>query len=226
MNRKNLQEKYNILGNNDNISLYRKQGEYTRGIGYCGNISLKNGKAIFNDKSYNDIESLDKALREWEASLPWPVDTYNPLFRKGAALTDRVVWYLTDKLGFERSTSNWDLKYVKNIGPNCQIFFGFGPRQMDEATVTLVSQYGGVTFRNEFDDIDNAVDFISTIVRESVLQMSSDMVNLLSLLPDTKVPDIEAYTKSNANIFGFEKVDFKNMMISLLENELKKLKEE
>ena len=226
MNRKGLQEKYNILGNNDNISLYRKQGEYTRGIGYCGSISLKNGKAIFNNKSYNDIESLDKALREWEASLPWPVDTYNPLFRKGAALEDRIVWYLTDKLGFERSTSNWDLKYVKNVGPNCQIFFGFGSRQMDEETVTLVSQYGGVTFRSEFDDIDKAVDFISAIVRESVLQMSSDMVNLLSSLPDTKVPDIEAYVKSNKNIFGLEKVDFRGMMISLLENELKKLKKE
>ena len=118
------------------------------------------------------------------------------------------------------------MKYVKNVGPNCQIFFGFGSRQMDEETVTLVSQYGGVTFRSEFDDIDKAVDFISAIVRESVLQMSSDMVNLLSSLPDTKVPDIEAYVKSNKNIFGLEKVDFRGMMISLLENELKKLKKE
>lgn len=81
MTRRDLQEKYNIFGNNNDISLYRKKGEYTHGIGYCGNVKINNGTVSFNKHRYFDIESLDKALREWEASLPWPVDTYNPLMR-------------------------------------------------------------------------------------------------------------------------------------------------
>ena len=227
MNRKDLQEKYNILGDNNDISLYRKRGEYTSGIGYCGNISLKRSKAIFNGKSYSDIESLDKALREWEASLPWPVDTYNPLIRGSACLQNRIIWYLTEKLGFVETHVNWDTKFVRNVGPNCQISFEVErPMDLDEDTATLISQYGNVTFRSVIKDADDGVAMISSIVRESVLQMSSDMVNLLSTIPDTKVPDIEAYVNSNRNIFGFEQVDFKEMMISLLENELKKLKGE
>ena len=82
------------------------------------------------------------------------------------------------------------------------------------------------TFRSEVETTEDAIAMISSLVRESVLQMSSDMVNLLSTVPDTEVPDIQAYVKSNRNIFGIEKVDFKGMMISLLENELKKLKGE
>ena len=227
MNRKDLQEKYNILGDNNDISLYRKKGEYTYGIGYCGNISLKNGKAIFNNKSYNDIESLDKALREWETSLPWPVDTYCPLMSGSACLQDRIIWYLTEKLSFKQTISNWNTVYVRNIGPNCQISFVVErPRNLDEDKVIIISKCGGLTFRNEVKTADDGVNTISSIVRQSVLQMSSDMVNILSLLPDTKVPNIEAYVKSNKNIFGLEKVDFKGMMISLLENELKKLKGE
>lgn len=225
MTRKDLQEKYNILGNNNNISLYRKKGEYTSGFGYCGNVKLNNGTVSFNKHRYSDIESLDKALREWEASLPWPVDTYNPLIRGGACLQDRIMWYLTEKLGFVETHENWDTKFVRNVGPNCQISFEVErSRDLDDDTVTLISQYGNATFRSVIKDADDGVAMISSIVRQSILQMSSDMVNLLSTVPDTKVPDIEAYVKSNRNIFGFEQVDFKGMMISLLENELKKLK--
>lgn len=227
MNRKDLQEKYNIIGNNDGISLYRKQGEHTRGIGYCGNIKLKNGHALFNKQYYKTVEELDMALRAWEASLPWPVDTYNPLMRESACLQERIVWYLTDKLGFKQVIDNWSTKYVRNIGPNCQIFFEVErPRDLDGDTVTVGSQYGNAAFRSEVRTTEDAIAIISSLVRESVLQMSSDMVNLLSTVPETEVPDIQAYVKSNRNIFGFEQVDFKGMMISLLENELKKLKGE
>ena len=47
MNRKDLQEKYNIIGENKDITLFSK-GPAKRGIGYTGNISLANGKAKFN----------------------------------------------------------------------------------------------------------------------------------------------------------------------------------
>lgn len=228
MTRKDLQEKYNIIGNNNDISLYRKQGEYDYGCGYCGNIQLKNGKAIFNEKSYKDIDSLDTALREWEKSLPWPVDTYNPMLVKRANLESRIIWYLTDKLGFKHTVINWGLKYVKNIGPDYQIFFEVGrPRDMDDDTVTIYSQYGGMNFRYEAHEAEDAVEMISAIVRESIFQMSSDMVNTLSILPDTDVPsDIEAFVEDQSTILGFKKVDFKTTMIALLEKELKKLKGE
>lgn len=225
MTRKDLQEKYNIIGNNNDISLYRKKGEYDYGVGYCGNIQLKNGKALFNGNSYKDIDSLDNALCEWEKSLPWPVDTYNPMIIKSANLESRIIWYLTKKLGFKQSMEKWQIRYVKNIGPSCQLYFEIdrGRRGMSEDTLTLITSYGGVYFTQEVDNADSAVAMISAIVRENIFQMSSDMVNTLSILPDTDVPsDIEAFVEDQS----FKKVDFKTTMIALLEKELKKLKGE
>ena len=228
MTRKDLQKKYNIIGENNNIALYRKEGEYTHGIGYCGNIQLKNGKIVFNNKTYNDVDSLDKALREWEQSLAWPVDTYNPMIRHRANLESRIIWYLTEKLGFKHTIDDsWNVKYTRNVGPNCNISFSIErPHDLDDETVTLISYYGGTYYRSEVENAADAINVISTIVRESVLQMSSDMVDLLSIVPDTEVPNIEAYRNSSKNFFGIEKIDFKTRMIFLLENELKKLKGE
>ena len=220
-----LKEKYNILGDHGHYSLYRKKGEYTYGFGYCGEIELDNGRAIFNNEAYINIDSLDKALRELESSLPWPVDTYNPLLRKGAVLEDRVTWYLTEKMGFKSTNKDWQRYYIKEIGPNCNISFEVErAKDLDDDYVTIVSSYGSYFFRSKFTDADEAVKTISAIVKSEVLQMASGIVDALSFCGNFEIPNLELYTKSNANIFGIEKVDFKSTMISLLENELKKLK--
>ncbi len=226
MNRKDLQEKYNIIGKNDDICLYRKHGEYEGGFGYCGNVSLKNGKAVFNGVQYPTVEALDAALREWEKTLPWPVDTYNPMMRKGAIVEDRVVWYLTEKMGFKAVHADWSVRYSKEIGINSSISFSVDRNGIDSDKITIICPYGPYTFREEFTDAESAVAMISSLVRQQALQMSSGMVEALSVCPDVDVPEIEAYVKSNRNIFGIEKIDYKSMMISLLENELKKLKGE
>lgn len=225
MIRKELQEKYNIFGENKDISLYRKRGEFACGYGYCGNIQLKNGKAIFNGQSYSNIESLDNAFREWEKTLPWPVDTYNPMVRKGFLLETRIVWYLTEKMGFTESSANWQITYVKNIGSNCKVSFEIERnKNLEDEDVTITSTYGKYTFRQKVTNADDAVATISSLIKHEILAMSSGMVDILSKCPDVEVPNIEAYTKSNTSIFGFERVDFKSVMIELLENELKKLK--
>lgn len=228
MTRKDLQERYNIIGHNKDVSLYRKRGEYTYGIGYCGNISLKNGKAIFNGAQYTQIESLDEALRKWEKSLPYPVDTYNPLMRESARIEQRVTWYLTEKMGFKHPRENWKDEYIKNIGPNCRLKFALERSRddFDDIKIQIVSEYGGAFFRYEFDNAESGIAAISTIIKESVLQMAADMVDCLSVCPDVEVPNIESYVKTNENIFGFKEVSFKDMMISLLEKELEKLKNE
>lgn len=228
MNRKDLQDKYNIIGDNDDICLYRKSGEYSRGFGYCGNIKLRNGQAIFNGKHYKDVEILDKALREWEAILPWPVDTYNPMMRKGSVLEDRVAWYLTEKMKFNRVWGDWSTSYsyTKEIGTNSSITFNLERSRIDDDKITISKQFGPYTFIQEFTDADEAVAMIASLVRQDVLQMSSGMVEALSVCPDTDVPEIRAFVKTKSNIFGFEETDFKSVMISMLETELKRLKGE
>lgn len=224
MNRKDLQEKYNILGENKDIMVFTK-GPAKRGIGYAGNISLENGKAKFNGKSYGDVESLSAALTEWADSLEWPVDSYCPMTNETYRLLDRVTWYLTDKLGFVEDRSNWGDGYVygRNIGPGYAIVFRIYNIH-DE--ITIASKYAGLTFSQTVKDIDEAVSMITHIVRSEILMMAKDMVAALSLLPEKEMTDVELFVESNKNIFGLEKVDFKSSMIALLEKELKSLKGE
>ena len=73
-------------------------------------------------------------------------------------------------------------------------------------------------------DADEGVAIITTIVRTSVLAMATDMVDLLGRLPDKTTTEINTFIQSNKNIFGFEKADFKSIMIDILEKQLKALK--
>lgn len=224
MNRNDLKEKFNIIGENKDIMLFSK-GPEKRGIGYTGSISLENGKAKFNGKSYGDVESLSAALAEWADGLEWPVDSYCPITNETYRLLGRITYYLTDKLGFVEDRSCWGDGYVygRNIGPGYAIVFKIYNIK-DEITIT--SKYASLTFSQKVNNIDEAVSMITNIVRSEILMMAKDMVSALSLLPEKEMTDVELFVDSKANIFGFEKVDFKSSMISLLEKELNALKGE
>jgi len=224
MTRKDLQEKYNIIGDNKNICLYRKRGEYFRGLGYCGNISLNNGKAEFNGKKYTDLDSLDNALLDWEKSLKYPVDSYNPMMRENYRTESRIIWYLEEKLGFKSARGPYTYnKYVKNIGPNCQLSFAI---ENEDERINIISRYGDVSFAIVAEDADEAIEGIDSIISCSVLEMSHDMIDLLSICKESVSTGVKAYIESNKNILGFEKVDFKTLMIERLERQLKMLKGE
>lgn len=225
MNREDLKKKYNIFGKNKDISLYRKKGEYYYGIGYCGNIELKNGKATFNGKSYSDIESLDKAPREWEATLEFPVDTYNPMCNKTSIVEDRITWYIENKLGFKRDTSLYEVWFYKNIGPNCRLCFHIDSISSDENKIDIITKYSGVTYRKSVDDEMSGISFISSMMNCFVLETAGDLIDALSVCDDKVISDVDAFIESKSNIFGIEKVDFKQLMIENLENTLKQLKE-
>lgn len=223
MTRKDLETKYNFYGQNDNIYLYRKKGDYDYGIGYCGNISLKNGKAVLNGKSYSTIEDLDNALREWESSLPYPVDTYSPMLNELARVEQRVTWYLTEKMGFKGESHDWEYMYVKYIGPAFKINFQF---KREKESVVIMNRLGGIMFSQEITDAETGIAYINSIVNSIVLMMAKDMIDAMSVC-DTKIStEIEAYVPTNENILGIKKVDFRQFMIDRLEPVLKQLKGE
>lgn len=226
MTRKDLEEKYNIIGENADIQLYRKKGEdgYT-GIRYCGNIALKNGKAVFNGKTYTDLDALDDALREWEKSLDYPVDTYCPMYRESWRTENRILWYLTEKMGFKCTDRDWKRVYVRPVGPSFDLeFFVQQGRDTEEERVVITSRYGSYTFRNAVDNAEDGITTINTIVNTSILEMAKDMVDTLSVCDNNVTSEIETYIPSKKNFFGIEKVDFKELMIARLEGILEALK--
>lgn len=223
MTRKDLQTKYNIIGENKDINLYRKHGEFSYGIGWCGNIALKNGKAVFNDKAYSTIEELDNALVEWEKTLPYPVDTYNPMLRKSYKVEAQLIWYLTEKLGFKDKREGWNYYFGKSIGDNCELSFHL-KQDTEKECVSIFSKFGEYHFTQEVTDTDTGVAVISSIVNGECLSMAKDMIDLISVCDEKVVSEIEAYAPANT-LFGFKRVSFKDMMIERLEKALAQLKE-
>lgn len=224
MTRKDIETKYRFYGENKDITLYRKSGEFTYGTGYCGSISLKNGKAIFNGKAYSTLEDLDNALVEWEKGLPYPVDTYNPMFNERWRVQSRVIWFLTDKMGFQSTARDWSISYVKRLGSNAEISFRVEINRNDK--VEIFSQYGEFYFRKEIDDADSGIDMITTIVNTTACEMGENLVELLSVCDDRVTSDIEAYMNTNENLFGIKPVSFKELIIDRLERVLAQLKAE
>lgn len=220
MNRKDLEAKYHIFGENKDITLYDK-ARSENGVGYRGNISLKNGKAVFEGKAYTDIEALDTALREWENGLEWPVDTYNPMFNERYRLEARIIWYLENKMGFKHTYEGFTSVYVKTIGPAFSLKFEITNKN-DE--INLYTRYGTVSFYQKIENEQKAIDLISSIVKASVLLMAKDLVEALSLCPADINADIDSFIDSRRSILGFEKINFKELMIDELERQLKVLK--
>ena len=223
MTRNDLKETFNFLGENNDIQLFHKDKTNCRGIGYCGNISLVRGKAVFNGKKYSDIESLKVALAEWADTLEWPVDSYCPLTRESYRIKERVEWFLTDKLGFNGVNHDWDYVFERNIDPEFKMSFKISNK---EDKVKILSKYGEYTFYNEIKSAEDGVKIISTLVREYALSMASDIVGVVSDCPDTDIAEINVLMDTNTNMFGIKPVDYKTTMINLLEKELKKLKGE
>ena len=224
MTRKDLQEKYNILGVNKDLQLFRQNDDKHTGIGYCGSITLEGGKAVFNGKKYSDLDSLDVALREWEKTLDYPVDTYCPMYNKGWRTEGRIIWYLTEKLGFKAVHHNWDVAYEKPIGPSFSIQFYVENNREDDSKVDIVSKYGAYTFRSPVDNAEDGIASINTIVNSSVLEMAKDIVDAIAVCDPSVTEKIEAYVPSKKNFFGVERVGFKDLMIGRLEKVLDGLK--
>jgi hypothetical protein len=225
MTRNDIKTKYNFIGENKDMMLFRKQGEFTWGIGYCGNISLKNGKAVFNGKAYTDLDSLDNALVEWEKTLPYPVDTYCPMTAESFRLQSRIIWYLQEKMGFVVDKSGWGLgNYIRDIGPNSRLKFGI-THDIDKEEVVISSDFGGMLFTQPVTNAEDGIAIIDSIVSCSVLMMARDMVDIISACGEKVTTKVDAYIHTNENIFGIKPVNFKDLMIARLENVLTRLKE-
>ncbi len=221
MTRKDLQTRFHIFGNNKDISIYNKE-RTEKGMGYRGNISLVRGKAVLNGKSYKTLDELDNALTEWEKTLEWPVDTYNPMLNDTWKLESRLIWFLEEKLGFKQEHSNWEVLYVRKIGDDYAIRFEISRDREDGVCVS--SRIAGYHFMQKVENANDGVATITAIVRYGILQMAKDMVSALALLPETDAIDVDTYVKDNSNIFGWKKTDFKSVMIEMLEKQLEVLK--
>ena len=192
MTRKDLIKKYNILGRNENISLYRKKGEFDVGYGYCGNISLINGNAMFNGEKYSDVQTLDTALREWEKSLDFPVDTYSPMYNEVHRIKDRIEWYLTEKMDFEFSYgSSWDGRtYVRKIGTDAKFVVNL---ELSDDVITIFMRIGDYSMTHKAKNAESGIAAINSVLNGFVLMMAKDIVEVISSCDGSVAGEVDVW---------------------------------
>lgn len=220
MNRQDLKSKFSIFGTNADLRLYRLDDST-----YCGSVSLKHGKVRFNEKSYSDVESLDNALLKYAETLPYPIATYNPSLNEFCRVEDQLTYVLTNKFKFcmssETGAGYCGQFYVRKVGPNIGLRLGI---RNTDAGIDLSLRYGKYYFDQTVTTTEDGLAYINSMINTVVLMSAKDMVELLSNCSGNTSSDIDAFVDSNTNILGFERVDFKTLMISTLEEQLKALK--
>ena len=220
MNRQDLKSKYFISGTNADLRLCRNDTWYQ----YCGNVSLKRGKVWFNGKSYSDLESLDNALLQYAETLPYPITTYDPSLNELCRVENQLRYILIDKFKFCQSSDigyHSGQLYVRKVGPNVGLRLNM---RTTDTGIDLSLRYGKYTFDQTVTSTEEGITYINSMINTVVSMTARDMVELLSKCSGNISSEIDAFVDSNTNILGFERVDFKTLMISTLEEQLKALK--
>lgn len=222
MTRKDIQTVYGVIGENKNISLYKE-------CKYRGSVCLKNRRAyithplpLVSDYGYSDVESLSKRLNEANALLRYDIGTYDPSMKEDYRTATRIHQYL-DSLGFSVSHKNWGLDtYVKVMCPNFSIHVIV--KVKDNTTEGSISMTcDDFTSERNFNGEEEAIDIINYFLKLQLLSSVGSTVNLLNKIGEGNAVNADMY-RMNFGSFNVEHFSFKDSMIMMLEEEIKKLR--
>lgn len=229
--RKDLESKFYIIGNNNSIALYDAAAcKSGNGRGYSGNCSIKNGKIHFNGNVHDNVDSFVEDLKAFANSpcIIWPMWTYDPYLNEDFRKSSRIGWHLIEKLGFKYSDTYSDYlandrledKYVLDTGLNTIIVY----ISVIGGKISVRSNLNGMFVEGTYDSITSSVEAVETIVKSILLNNVGSMCEVLSKLQTNC--NIDLTLIDTKNLFDITKIDFKQYMVTVLENELKKLKDE
>lgn len=225
-----LGERYTVIEHDGGYCLYDKERSAKRSnYKYIGKFYISSNKKqyAFGDKYYNDVESLVKAMDEYNSTLPFDIDIYNPLFKNSYRIEIALYDYL-ESLGFERV---WEKEshFVKN---DC-----FGQCICDLTVQVEEDTTKGVIRRNiitsdeyriqftdsPFTDLDSAVASVNTILVTYVASVDAAAMDILNKITHSRSALLLDTTFDVRTLSKFTE-DGRMKMIEVLEKELAELK--
>lgn len=192
---------------------------------YIGQIYLSsNGDSyVYREVRYKTVAYLLKAIADYNATLPFDIEIYNPSYIPSYRIEAGLNQYLKS-LGFtsDFGSDNYVLKdlYGKEV---CTIQF-----EVDrESTNGHVIRFSGDSKwqESEFTDLDSAVASVNSLVATYLICIHAQITNALSALTSSRATKILDHTIANNGLSEYI-TDAKEKAIVYLEQELKRLKEE
>lgn len=227
-------ERYEVLEHDGGYCLYDKERPAKRtNCKYIGKFYISSDKKqyAFNDKYYNGVESMVKAMDDYNATLPFDADIYCPIFKNSYRIEIALHDYL-ESLGFttERGVGGrYGARYIKN---DC-----FGQCICDLTVWVKDGTTEGVITRNiltpdkskefttdsPFDGLDSAIASVNTILSTYVASINAAAMNILNKITHSRSALLLDTTFDVRNLSKFVE-DGRVKMIEVLEKELKQLK--
>lgn len=229
-----LGERYEVLEHDGGYCLYDKQRPAKRSNAkYIGRfyISSDKKKYAFNDEYYKDVESLVKAMDDYNATLPFDADIYCPIFKNSYRIEIALHDYL-ESFGFttERGVGGrYGTRYIKN---DCfgQCICDLTVWVKDETTEGVITRNiltpdnsKEFTTDSPFADLDSAIASVNTILATYVASINAAAMNILNKITHSRSALLLDTTFDVRNLSKFVK-DGRVKMIEVLEKELEQLK--
>ena len=220
-------DRYIHLEWKDGYLLYDKETSGKRSNNkYLGwiDISDKQDCYVFNDKEYPTLDELLTAIEEYNATLPFDPDIYNPMYKKNYMIECAVHDYLTE-LGFVTEHSSNETFYVLKdpYGQDiCTITYDVKEDTTDGAVRRIInsSRWMEITF----NDLDSAIGAINTHVAAYCSITNIVLMKSLNKLTESRSAKI-LNKKFDIQTLTVYTEDATQQTIDFLEAELKRLKE-
>ena len=226
-------DKYATFENNGGYCLYDKTRKARRSnFAFLGKfyISTNKNKYIFNDDSYTTVDTLVKAMDEYNSTLPFSAENYDPMYRKNVMVEYCLDDYLKE-LGFERTWNHMEPMYTLKdcYGQEiCCLTFDVKEDTTEGRLMRFIKgqdKYTSSWVESPFNDLDSAIGSVNSILSAYCAFIGSRMVEILDKLTNARASQVYDKTFDVRTLQTYAE-DAKAKMIEKLERELKLLKEE
>lgn len=226
-----LGDRYTVIEHDGGYCLYDKQLPAKRSnYKYIGKFYISSDKKqyAFNDKYYKDVESMVRAMDDYNATLPFDVEIYCPILKNSYRIELALSDYL-ESLGFEREEWLRVSNYFLNDS--------YGQRICDLSVSILDDTAEGVIIRNiitpennkiiytksPFADLDSAIASVNAILATYVASVNAVAMNVLNKITHSRSAILLDTTVNMRNLSMFTE-DGRTKMIEVLEKELEQLR--
>lgn len=225
-----LGERYTTIEHDGGYCLYDKERPAKRSnYKYIGKFYVSSNKKqyAFGDKYYDDVESLVKAMDDYNATLPFDADIYCPIFKNSYRIEIALFDYL-ESLGFEREWGREHRFFKNDCFGQCICDLTV---QVEEGTTKgvirrniITSDVSKVFFsESPFADLDSAIASVNTILATYVASVDAASMDILNKITHSRSALLLDTTFDVRTLSKFTE-DGRQKMIEVLEKELEQLK--
>lgn len=204
---------------------------------YLGSVvyDSKNQSVMFNGQRYTTIQALDNALKEWEKSLPFSVENYNPMFNEKCR-TERCIGDYLQSIGFVDYGIDGFTKSLMYILNHYNPYFSKQVAvemfvKVDDngknGSISLHYRQSSSFVTSDFDSLEEAIATINSLIEPLLLCGASELINKHNKMSkQRKKANLGEIITVNFRTLQTFSDDLKAKTIDALEEALKRLKED